>query len=73
MRDRIAAAAMQILRERGLPSGADIAYAISDRALTDTNFEALVNYTAAVEAGTDPTPFRDALLGDPLIETYITP
>lgn len=73
MRDRIAAAAMQVLRERSLPSGADIAYVIADRALAGTNFEALVNYTAAVEAGTDPAIYRAALSGDPIIDTYITP
>ena len=73
MRDRIAAAAMQELRDRGLASGAEIAFAIADRALTGTAFEALVNYTAAVEAGADPTVFRAQLAADPIIDGYITP
>ncbi|MBX9708149.1 MAG: hypothetical protein K2X61_09480 [Caulobacteraceae bacterium] len=73
MRDRIAAAAQQELRDRGLPSGADIAFAIADRALTGTQFEALTAYVGAVEAGADPTAARDLLSGDPVLNELIAP
>ncbi len=73
MRDRIAAAAQQALRDRGMASGSDIAFAIADLALGSTRFEALVNYTVAVETGADPAAFRDELLTDPLFENVIIP
>lgn len=51
MRDRIAAAAQVELRNRGLAAGADIAYAIADRALDGTSFANLTAYVDAVEQG----------------------
>ena len=51
MRDRIASAAQVELRTRGLSDAVDIAYAIADRALADTQFETLAGYVEDVEAG----------------------
>lgn len=64
MRDRIAAAAQLELSARRLPSGADITFAIADRALEGTQYEALTGYVAAVESGGDPTAARDQLAAD---------
>lgn len=52
MRDRLAAALQIELRNRGLAAGADIAYAVADRALEGTQFEALVSYVAGAEGYT---------------------
>lgn len=51
MRDRLAAALQIELRNRNLPAGSDIAYAVADRALEGTQFETLTTYVGAVEQG----------------------
>ena len=75
MRDRIAAAAQVELRNRGLASGADIAFAIADRALEGTQFETLIGYVGAVEEGgtldeinTRLTGVRERLGDDPIFQ-----
>lgn len=67
MRDRLAAALQIELLNRGLPSGADIVFAVADRTLEATRFQDLTAYVAAVEFGEDPAAPdgpRDALIGD---------
>lgn len=78
MRDRLAAALQTELRNRNLPAGADIAYAVADRALEGTQFETLTGYVSAVEAGgtleeiqTRLTDTRDRLSGDPLMSELV--
>lgn len=78
MRDRLASALMTELRNRGLPAGADIAYAVADRALEGTQFATLTGYVAAVEAGgtleeiqTRLTDTRDRLSDDPLMSELV--
>ena len=80
MRDRIAAAAQIELRNRGLASGADIAFAIADRALEGTQFETLVGYVDAVEQGGTLeeinerlTNARDRLGADPIFQDQVAP
>lgn len=71
MRDRIAAAAQVELQTRGLPAGAELIFAIADRALADTQFEALTAYVGAVESGGDPSAALDVLTNDPILQTLI--
>jgi len=49
MRDRLAAALQIELRNRKLPAGSDIAYAVADRALEGVQFAALVGYVSGAE------------------------
>lgn len=71
MRDRIAAAAQVELRTRGLASGADVAFAIADRALEGTRFAALTSYIAAVETAAPENPARDIIAADPVLLTLL--
>jgi hypothetical protein len=64
MRDRLAAALQIELRNRGLPAGADIVFAVADRTLEATQFEALTESVGAVESGGDPAGARDRLIDD---------
>lgn len=49
MRDRLAAALQIELRNRNLPAGSDIAYAVADRALEGTQFAGLIEYVTGAE------------------------
>ena len=49
MRDRLAAALQVELRNRGLGSGADIAFAVADKALEGVQFEQLVEMLAGAD------------------------
>jgi hypothetical protein len=71
MRDRIAAAAQVELQTRGLPAGAEIIFAIADRAMENTQFEALTTYVGAVESGGDPSAALDVIASDPILQTLI--